>query len=123
MISGSTLTTSSARCIVAFYSQRTMPTAGTTQGRIMSLRTMVLAFGVLSFAVAAGAQLSWLPLDEALKTAQASGRLILLDLHNGADDKKGDKWIDEAFKNPGVARAMEQMVLAVLTTVPKGEAF
>jgi VWFA-related protein len=89
----------------------------------MSLRTMVLAFGFLSLAAVADAQLNWLPLDDALKSAQASGRLILLDLHYGASDKRGDKWIDDARKNSGVAKAMEQMVLAVQTTVPNGEAF
>lgn len=87
----------------------------------MSLRTMVLAFGFLSIAAVADAQLTWLPLDDALKSA--NGHLILLDLRNGASDKRGDKWIDEASKNSGVARAMTQMVLAVQTGVPKGETF
>jgi len=89
----------------------------------MSLRTMVLAFGFLSIAAVADAQRNWLPFEDALNSAQASGHLILLDLRNDASDKRGDKWIDEAAKNSGVARAMEQMVLGVLTTVPKDEAF
>src|SRR5205085_5651402 len=77
----------------------------------------------LSFAAVAGAQLTWLPLDEALKTAQENRRLILLDFRNGASDAKGDKWIDEAHKNSGVARAMEQMVLAVQVGAPNAGAF
>jgi VWFA-related protein len=89
----------------------------------MISRTVVLAFGLLCFAAVARAQLTWLPLDDAVKKAQGSGRLILLDLHNGPSDKKGDKWIDEAHKNSGVARAMEQMVLAVETDAPKAGTF
>src|SRR5438270_3055809 len=89
----------------------------------MYSRTMVLAFGVLCFAAVAGADLTWLPLDDAVKAAQGSGRLVLLDLRNGASDKKGDKWIDEAHKNSGVARAMEQMVVAVETGAPKEDTF
>jgi len=89
----------------------------------MSLRTMVLAFGFLCVAAVADAQPTWLPLDDALKTAQASGRLILLDLRSGPSDRRGDKWIDQASKNSGVARTMELMVLAVQTNVPNGEAF
>ena len=89
----------------------------------MSSRTMVLAFGFLSFATIAGAQTNWLPFNDALKAAQANGRLILLDFRNGASDPKGDKWIDKARENSGVARAMEQMVLAVQTDGPTTAAF
>jgi len=93
------------------------------KGRFMSLRTLVLAFGFLFVAAIADAQLTWLPLDDAMKTAQGSGRLILFDFRNGPSDKRGDKWIDQASKNSGVARTMALMVLAVQTNVPDGDAF
>src|SRR5437773_5367423 len=79
----------------------------------MSSRTLVLAFGFLFFAAALDAQLAWMPLDEAMKTAQASNRLILLDLRvDLPPDKKSDNWIAEAEKTPGTARVMDELALA-----------
>lgn len=85
----------------------------------MSSRTLVLAFGFFLSATALRAQLTWEPLDEALKTAQASGRLILLDFRgNTRVDKSGDKWIAAAEANPAAARAMNEMVLAAASPSP-----
>ena len=84
----------------------------------MFSRTLALAFGLLS-AATLHAQQSWKPLDEALTAAQASNRLIVLDLHAGARaDKKGDHWIAAAEANPAVARTLDEMVLASAVPSP-----
>jgi len=89
----------------------------------MFSRTLALAFGFLS-AAALYAQPVWKPLDEALKTAQAGNRLVLLDLHGtGRGDKNGDKWIAAAEGNSAVARAMGEMVLSTAMQTPEIDAF
>ena len=89
----------------------------------MFSRTLALAFGFLS-AAALYAQPVWKPLDEALKTAQAGNRLVLLDLHGtGRGDKNGDKWIAAAEANSAVARAMGEMVLSTAMQTPEIDAF
>src|SRR5437763_15094925 len=89
----------------------------------MFSRTLALAFGLLS-AAAPYAQPVWKPLDEALTAAQASNRLVLLDLHGtGRRDKNGDKWIDAAEASPSVARAMGAMVLAAAMQTPQIDAY
>jgi hypothetical protein len=89
----------------------------------MFSRTLALAFGFLS-AAALYAQPVWKPLDEALKTAQAGNRLVLLDLHGtGRGDKNGDKWIAAAEANSAVARAMGEMVLSTAMQTPAIDAF
>jgi Ca-activated chloride channel family protein len=85
----------------------------------MSSRTLVLAFSFFLSATALRAQLTWKPLDEALKTAQASGRLILLDFRGSTRvDKNGDKWIAAAEANSNAVRAMNELVLAAASPSP-----
>jgi Ca-activated chloride channel family protein len=61
----------------------------------------------------------WQPVEDALKVARATNRLVLLDYRRATVvDKRGDEWIAAATAHEAVARAFKEMVLAVASLTP-----
>jgi VWFA-related protein len=69
------------------------------------------------------AQHGWQLVEDALKEARATNRLVLLDYRRATVvDKRGDQWIAAATAHEGVARALKDMVLAVAALTPPANA-
>jgi VWFA-related protein len=84
---------------------------GWSAGKTFS-KAVTLSLLLLTSAPVAEAR-SWLSLPEAVKEAEASGKLILLHIRAGTTaDIKADAWIEEALTRESIVHSIDDMVLA-----------
>jgi VWFA-related protein len=77
------------------------------------MRRLSIILLLLALPVRAETPIRWLPLDEALTTAKANDRLILLYLRGtGRRDKSSDEWIEHLTSNEDAAKVLADLVPA-----------